>query len=86
MVINLQREGEHPTCGPNQLEALSGFSYLPEDFIIEDIDCKVFSWRDINAAGSVAFMLEIVKEIASVVENSNKKVKYLHYIIVLFRY
>jgi len=75
MIINLQREGEHPNCGPQKkLEPSCGFSYLPEDFIIEDIECKVFGWRDLNAPGSFEFVLQIVKEIGSVVEHSNKKV------------
>lgn len=32
-VINLQRPGEHASCGPNALESESGFSYQPEVFM-----------------------------------------------------
>ena len=43
MIINLQRIGEHPYCGiEEKLEQISGFTYVPEDFIMEGIDCKVF--------------------------------------------
>ena len=34
-IINLQRPGEHASCGFG-LEPESGFSYIPEDFMQED--------------------------------------------------
>jgi len=75
LIINLQRSGEHPNCGPqNFLEPSSGFPYVPEDFIIEDIDCKVFGWMDITAATAIEFVLKIVKVMSSVLQDANNKV------------
>jgi len=76
LIINLQRPGEHPFCGPQKkLEPNSGFSYLPDDFIMEDIECKTYGWRDMTAPGSIEFVLNIAKEISSVLQNPKKRVR-----------
>ena len=44
-VINLQRPGEHATCGPNELKS-GGFSYDPEEFMSKDGMFKMYVWID----------------------------------------
>ncbi len=44
------------------------------DFQIEDIDCKLYGWREISTHGSEEFVFKIVKEISSVLRNRENKV------------
>ncbi|CDQ73035.1 unnamed protein product [Oncorhynchus mykiss] len=59
-VINLQRPGEHASCGPNALESESGFSYQPEVFMENNIYFYNFGWNDYGVA-SLASILDMVK-------------------------
>ncbi|XP_035593845.1 protein tyrosine phosphatase domain-containing protein 1-like [Oncorhynchus keta] len=59
-VINLQRPGEHASCGPNTLEPESGFSYRPEVFMENDIYFYNFGWNDYGVA-SLTSILDMVK-------------------------
>lgn len=74
MIINLQREGEHPYCGPNELEKESGFTYLPQDFISNGIDVLLCGWKDMQVPDSMYHMLNIVKEMHEVVYKRHRKV------------
>ncbi|XP_051839802.1 protein tyrosine phosphatase domain-containing protein 1 isoform X2 [Antechinus flavipes] len=58
-VINLQRPGEHASCG-NTLEPESGFTYLPEAFMEAGIYFYNFGWKDYGVA-SLTTILDMVK-------------------------
>ncbi|KAM6159648.1 protein tyrosine phosphatase domain-containing protein 1 [Erethizon dorsatum] len=58
-IINLQRPGEHASCG-NSLEQESGFTYLPEAFMEAGIYFYNFSWKDYGVA-SLTAILDMVK-------------------------
>ncbi|XP_077987260.1 protein tyrosine phosphatase domain-containing protein 1-like [Glandiceps talaboti] len=58
-IINLQRPGEHTSCG-NPLEEESGFSYLPQTFMDNDIFFYNFGWDDYGVR-SLPSILDMVK-------------------------
>ncbi|CAJ1051863.1 protein tyrosine phosphatase domain-containing protein 1 [Xyrichtys novacula] len=58
-VINLQRPGEHASCG-NSLEQESGFTYRPETFMEAGIYYYNFGWKDYGVA-SLTTVLDMVK-------------------------
>ncbi|KAK7805378.1 hypothetical protein U0070_003296 [Myodes glareolus] len=58
-IINLQRPGEHASCG-NSLEQESGFTYLPEAFMEAGIYFYNFGWKDYDVA-SLTAILDMVK-------------------------
>ncbi|KAM7040962.1 LOW QUALITY PROTEIN: protein tyrosine phosphatase domain-containing protein 1 [Acridotheres tristis] len=58
-IINLQRPGEHASCG-NPLEQESGFTYLPEAFMEAGIYFYNFGWKDYGVA-SLMTILDMVK-------------------------
>lgn len=75
MIVNVQRQGEHPYCGPNKgLEKMSGFTYLPETFTAEGIRVKQCGWKDMNVPDSVDFMIEIVKDMYHTTREDCRKV------------
>ncbi|XP_035015776.1 protein tyrosine phosphatase domain-containing protein 1 isoform X2 [Hippoglossus stenolepis] len=61
-VINLQIPGEHASCG-NPLEPESGFSYLPEVFMENNIYFYNFGWSDYGVA-NITTVLDMVKVMA----------------------
>ncbi|KAK0149480.1 Protein tyrosine phosphatase domain-containing protein 1 [Merluccius polli] len=61
-VINLQKPGEHASCG-NPLEPDSGFSYRPEVFMENDIYFYNFVWEDYGVANH-AVILDMMKVLA----------------------
>ena len=74
MIVNLQRPGEHPYCGPNTLDILSGYSYTPSLFSTEGISVKLCGWKDMDVPDSLYFMLDIVKEMIFVTKHEKKRV------------
>ena len=58
-LINLQHPGEHSSCGFG-LDPVSGFSYVPEDFMKEDIFFYNFGWNDYGVR-SLESILDMVK-------------------------
>jgi protein tyrosine/serine phosphatase len=75
LIVNLQREGEHPYCGPNKgLENISGFAYDPHTFKSEDIKVRLSGWKDMSVPDSMNFMLDIVKDMTITVKENNQKV------------
>jgi hypothetical protein len=80
LIVNLQREGEHPYCGPNiGLEKISGFTYDPHVFKSEDIKVRLSGWKDMSVPDSMNFMLEIVKDMTvTVIENKQKVLVHCH--------
>ncbi|XP_028680472.2 protein tyrosine phosphatase domain-containing protein 1 isoform X1 [Erpetoichthys calabaricus] len=58
-IINLQRPGEHASCG-NPLEQESGFTYRPEIFMEAGIYFYNFGWKDYGVA-SLTTILDMVK-------------------------
>jgi protein tyrosine phosphatase domain-containing protein 1 len=75
LIVNLQRQGEHPYCGPNKgLEEISGFTYNPEAFTTEGVRVRLSGWKDMHVPDSVNFMLEIVKDMAIAIKEEKKKV------------
>jgi hypothetical protein len=75
LIVNVQREGEHPFCGPNKkLEESSGFAYDPHTFISEDIKVRRTGWKDMSIPDSINFMLDIVKEMAVTINENKSKV------------
>lgn len=74
LIINVQREGEHPYCGPNGTLESSGYTYFPQEFISNGIDVKLCGWKDMDVPESMTKMLEIVKEMYYHTKILNKKV------------
>uniref|UniRef100_A0A8C1RTS3 Protein tyrosine phosphatase domain-containing protein 1 n=1 Tax=Cyprinus carpio TaxID=7962 RepID=A0A8C1RTS3_CYPCA len=58
-IINLQRPGEHASCG-STLEPESGFTYRPEVFMEAGIYFYNFGWKDYGVA-SLTTILDMVK-------------------------
>ncbi|KAF7646096.1 hypothetical protein LDENG_00193720 [Lucifuga dentata] len=65
-VINLQRPGEHASCG-NSLEQESGFTYRPETFMEAGIYYYNFGWKDYGVA-SLTTILDMVKVMSFAVQ------------------
>lgn len=65
-VINLQRPGEHSSCG-NPLEQESGFTYRPEIFMEAGIYYYNFGWKDYGVA-SLTTILDMVKVMSFAVQ------------------
>jgi len=74
LIINLQREGEHPFCGPNEGLEPSGYTYNPDKFTYEGIDVLKAGWKDMDVPDSVSFVMKIVQEIYDKTVNRNEKV------------
>ena len=75
LVVNLQREGEHPYCGPSSHHIPpSGFSYNPTVFSGDDIKCKLSGWVEMSVPSSMNFVLEIVKEMTVAIKEKGQKV------------
>ncbi len=75
LIVNLQREGEHPYCGPNAYHLTSaGYSYNPSVFSGDDIKVKLSGWKDMSVPSSMNYMLDIVKEMSIVTINKGGKV------------
>ena len=75
LIINLQREGGHPYCGPNAKHLTqAGFAYNPSVFTGNDIQCRMKGWKDMDVPSDVSFMLEIVKEMSEFIENCKSKI------------
>jgi hypothetical protein len=73
--VNVQRQGEHPYCGPNKgLEKMSGFTYLPEAFTTEGIRVRQSGWKDMNVPDSINFMVDVVKDMSFTVHEEHRKV------------
>uniref|UniRef100_A0A3Q3EVA4 Protein tyrosine phosphatase domain-containing protein 1 n=1 Tax=Kryptolebias marmoratus TaxID=37003 RepID=A0A3Q3EVA4_KRYMA len=65
-VINLQRPGEHASCG-KPLEQESGFTYRPEMFMEAGIYYYNFGWKDYGVA-SLTTILDMVKVMSFAVQ------------------
>jgi hypothetical protein len=75
LIVNLQREGEHPYCGPNAYNLTSaGYSYNPTSFSGDGIKVKLLGWKDMEVPHSMNFMLDIVKEMSSKVYDDKMRV------------
>ena len=75
LIINVQRAGEHPYCGPNGgLDKESGFTYSPSKFESKGIKVKLCGWQDMGVPESLEFMLDIVKEMYHYINFEGKKV------------
>ena len=73
MIVNLQRPGEHPYCGKNALDPLSGYSYSPSLFTSEGIVVKLAGWKDMDIPDSLYFMLDIIKDIYKKIKIEKKE-------------
>ncbi|XP_061584176.1 protein tyrosine phosphatase domain-containing protein 1 isoform X2 [Cololabis saira] len=71
-VINLQRPGEHASCG-NTLEQESGFTYQPETFMEAGIYYYNFGWKDYGVA-SLTTILDMVKVMSFAVQEGKMAV------------
>ncbi|KAG7229700.1 hypothetical protein INR49_012747 [Caranx melampygus] len=71
-VINLQRPGEHASCG-NALEQESGFTYRPETFMEAGIYYYNFGWKDYGVA-SLTTILDMVKVMSFAVQEGRMAV------------
>ncbi|CAK6972644.1 protein tyrosine phosphatase domain-containing protein 1 [Scomber scombrus] len=71
-VINLQRPGEHASCG-NALEQESGFTYRPEIFMEAGIYYYNFGWKDYGVA-SLTTILDMVKVMSFAVQEGKMAV------------
>ena len=74
LIVNLQIPGEHPYCGPNKLDPLSGYSYNPALFSSEGITVLLNGWKDMDVPDSLFFMLDIVREMVHVISVEKKRV------------
>ena len=73
LIINLQIPGEHPNCGPNDLD-FEGYSYSPSKFVIEEIDVECCGWKDMGVPDLLEFVLQIVKKMHFYITKLKKKV------------
>ncbi|XP_067359872.1 protein tyrosine phosphatase domain-containing protein 1 isoform X2 [Channa argus] len=71
-IINLQRPGEHASCG-NPLEPESGFTYRPETFMKAGIYYYNFGWKDYGVA-SLTTILDMVKVMSFAVQEGKMAV------------
>ncbi|XP_056130493.1 protein tyrosine phosphatase domain-containing protein 1 [Lampris incognitus] len=71
-VINLQRPGEHASCG-NSLEPESGFTYRPEIFMEAGIYFYNFGWKDYGVA-SLTTILDMVKVMSFAIQEGKMAV------------
>ncbi|KAM6980793.1 protein tyrosine phosphatase domain-containing protein 1 [Aplochiton taeniatus] len=71
-VINLQRPGEHASCG-NPLEPESGFTYRPETFMEAGIYFYNFGWKDYGVA-SLTTILDMVKVMSFAIQEGKMAV------------
>uniref|UniRef100_A0A8C7HYK3 Protein tyrosine phosphatase domain-containing protein 1 n=1 Tax=Oncorhynchus kisutch TaxID=8019 RepID=A0A8C7HYK3_ONCKI len=71
-VINLQRPGEHASCG-NPLEHDSGFTYRPEVFMEAGIYFYNFGWKDYGVA-SLTTILDMVKVMSFAIQEGKMAV------------
>ncbi|XP_042367359.1 protein tyrosine phosphatase domain-containing protein 1 isoform X2 [Plectropomus leopardus] len=71
-VINLQRPGEHASCG-NPLEQESGFTYRPETFMEAGVYYYNFGWKDYGVA-SLTTILDMVKVMSFAVQEGKMAV------------
>ncbi|KAM7402737.1 hypothetical protein PAMP_017951 [Pampus punctatissimus] len=71
-VINLQRPGEHASCG-NPLEQESGFTYRPETYMEAGIYYYNFGWKDYGVA-SLTTILDMVKVMSFAVQEGKMAV------------
>uniref|UniRef100_A0A3P9IA57 Protein tyrosine phosphatase domain-containing protein 1 n=1 Tax=Oryzias latipes TaxID=8090 RepID=A0A3P9IA57_ORYLA len=71
-VINLQRPGEHASCG-NPLEPESGFTYRPETFMQAGVYYYNFGWKDYGVA-SLTTILDMVKVMSFAVQEGKMAV------------
>ncbi|XP_028970633.2 protein tyrosine phosphatase domain-containing protein 1 isoform X1 [Esox lucius] len=71
-VINLQRPGEHASCG-NSLEQDSGFTYRPEIFMEAGIYFYNFGWKDYGVA-SLTTILDMVKVMSFAIQEGKMAV------------
>lgn len=74
LIVNLQRPGEHPYCGPNMLDKQSGYSYTPSLFVSEGIKVRLSGWKDMAVPDNLYFMLDIIKEMTLVIKVLKMKV------------
>ncbi|XP_076813100.1 uncharacterized protein LOC143459729 isoform X2 [Clavelina lepadiformis] len=65
-IINLQRPGEHASCGP-PLDKESLFTYRPQDFMDNDIFFYNFGWKDYGVT-SLHTVLDMVKVMSFALE------------------
>ncbi|XP_037635407.1 protein tyrosine phosphatase domain-containing protein 1 [Sebastes umbrosus] len=71
-IINLQRPGEHASCG-NPLEQESGFTYRPEIFMEAGVYYYNFGWKDYGVA-SLTTILDMVKVMSFAVQEGKMAV------------
>ncbi|CAL8337619.1 unnamed protein product [Merluccius merluccius] len=71
-VINLQRPGEHASCG-NSLEPQSSFTYRPEAFMEAGIYFYNFGWKDYGVA-SLTTILDMVKVMSFAIQEGKMAV------------
>ena len=83
LIVNLQRPGEHPYCGPNALDRLSGYSYSPSIFSSEGIKVKLSGWKDMDVPDSLYFMLDIIKEIYEMIKIKKKKFLFIVMLVMV---
>ena len=75
LIVNVQRPGEHPWCGPNNgLDLESGFSYSPSKFESNGIKVALRCWSDLNVPDSLNFMLVTVKLMFYYINVLHKKI------------
>lgn len=77
LIVNLQLQGEHPNCGPGELDPISGYTYTPSLFTNAGIKVRAVGWKELALPDTMSFLLEIVKEITYTIKNEKKKV-YIH--------
>ena len=77
MIVNLQVEGEHAFCGPHGKLERNGFSYNFFDFESQGILVKLAGWRDMSVPDSFNMLLDVVKSMHQLIEQTEQKV-YVH--------
>lgn len=75
-VFNLQQLNEHETCGDG-LDLSSGFSYIPQTFMDQNISFYNFGWVDMEVP-ELEFALKLVQVMAHALENGGKIAVHCH--------
>ena len=78
LIINLQKQGEHPFCGLNSSKLNNlGYSYNLFYFSGNNIIVKFFGWQEIKNQLAINYILFIVKEICLFILNQKQNI-YIH--------
>ena len=78
LIVNLQDQGEHPSCGPNGKLEASGFSYNLETFTENKINIKLAGWVPMSDKNAFYYVLDIVRSLDDVISKGSMALVHCH--------